>query len=111
MVHRYGNIIPYNHNRVILGSPIKQCDYINASWIKNEDAGSSGLPTFIAAQGPFIHTAHHFLQMLVENNVKVVVMLTKLNETGEGQENIFYFQLSCYNEQILLFTVKNSPQK
>jgi protein tyrosine phosphatase len=40
------------------------------------------MPTFIAAQGPLDHTVQHFLQMILENKVKIIVMLTKLREKG-----------------------------
>jgi|688.fasta_scaffold1539124_2 protein tyrosine phosphatase len=35
-------------------------------------------------QGPLPHTVPHFLQMIVENKVKIIVMLTKLKEKNEG---------------------------
>jgi protein tyrosine phosphatase len=41
------------------------------------------LPTFIAAQGPLPQSIPHFLQMIIENEVKAIVMLTKLKEKGE----------------------------
>jgi receptor-type tyrosine-protein phosphatase N len=64
--------------------PIKNCDYINASWIKNDDLVDK-LPTFIAAQGPLPHTIPHFLQMIIENKVKIIVMLTNLKEINSGK--------------------------
>jgi protein tyrosine phosphatase len=85
---RYRNIIPYDENRVILQNPIKGVDYINASWIKKEKPGLP-LPRFIAAQGPLPQTNPHFLQMIIENKVKIVVMLTKLSETEKGKS--FYY--------------------
>ena len=40
-LNRYGNILPYDRNRVVLkeneveaGGIIQNCDYINASWIR-----------------------------------------------------------------------------
>jgi protein tyrosine phosphatase len=48
--HRYGNIVPYNHNRVTLDHQVDGIDYVNASWIKNDDQ-TSQMPDFIAAQG------------------------------------------------------------
>jgi protein tyrosine phosphatase len=53
-------------------------NYINASWIKNPKINSQ--PTEIACQGPVPHTIVHFLQMLVEQNVDAIVMLTKCAE-------------------------------
>ena len=40
----------------------------------------------IAAQGPLPSTVIHFLQMIMENEVEIVVMLTKLQEeNSEGK--------------------------
>ncbi len=50
-------------------------DYVNASWIT-----TAGSRRFIAAQGPLLETVPHFLQMIQENQVPVVVALTKLTE-------------------------------
>ena len=79
---RYSNIIPYDKNRVILRTPISNCDYVNASWITH--SLSRGSRTFIAAQGPLKETVRHFLQMILENKIKCVVMLTKLKEKSKG---------------------------
>jgi len=69
---------------VILKNPIKKCDYINASWMTNS-APSNRVPKFIAAQGPMPHTIPHFLQMIIENKIRAIIMLTKLTEKGEGE--------------------------
>ena len=37
---------------------------------------------FIATQGPLEHTHHDFWKMIVENNVKIIIMLCKLKENG-----------------------------
>jgi len=47
---RYGNIVPYNHNRVTLDNELDGIDYVNASWIKNAVL-TPQMPNFIAAQG------------------------------------------------------------
>ena len=73
-------MIPYDNNRVILLNKINSVDYVNASWIKNVTM-TPNMPTFIAAQGPFSHTIPHFLEMVLENKVTAIVMLTKLKET------------------------------
>ena len=74
-MNRYGNILPYDATRVVLKEPINDCDYINASWIR----GYKNI-TYIATQGPLKHTCPHFWRMVVENNVQLIVMLTKLKE-------------------------------
>jgi len=80
---RHSNIVPYDHNRVVLKNPVSNCDYVNASWIKN-DKLKDQLPMFIAAQGPLPQTVPHFLQMIVENKVKMIVMMTHLKEIDSG---------------------------
>ena len=56
-------------------------DYINANWIR----GYKTLKDFIATQGPLPSTLGYFWQMVIDNNVKVIVMLTKLAENQEGK--------------------------
>ena len=81
---RYANILPYDYNRVKLES-FKTNDYINASWIK-----SAGQQSFIAAQGPLSHTVPQFWQMIAENNVTVIMTLTKLTEMDRNGKNLKY---------------------
>jgi protein tyrosine phosphatase len=73
---------------VKLNDPIDGCDYVNASWIRRDEAIEE-MPTFIAAQGPMEHTRPHFLQMIMENKIKVIVMLTPLVEnTKNGMRSV-----------------------
>ncbi len=75
-LNRYGNILPYDRRRVVLSRKVGgDCDYVNASWIRG-----FGGSRFIASQGPMEHTCPHFWQMVFENRVHLVVMLTKLKE-------------------------------
>ena len=78
---RYG-ILPYDDNRVILNVHIDDTDYINASWITGRRE--------IATQGPLPNTVVHFLQMICEQNVEAIVMLTKTIE--ETRQSSFYFE-------------------
>ena len=50
---------------------------------------SNQLPTFIAAQGPMKQTIPYFLQMIMENEIKTIVMLTKLQEKTKGPADYF----------------------
>ena len=84
---RYRNIIPYNQNRVKLQVPIDDVDYVNASWItgrKNTTSNPCHKIAFMACQGPTIHTSPHHWQMIYENNVDVIVMLTKFQEKKDN---------------------------
>ena len=70
-IFRDKTALPYDDNRVELKEPIEEdVDYINASWINGQ----------IAAQGPMQHTTPHFLQMLIEQKIQMVIMLTKTEE-------------------------------
>ena len=78
--------------------PIQGCDYVNASWVR----GINESCKFIAAQGPLNHTLQHFLQMILENDVQMVVMLTNLQETSaEGKICIRQIKGPCNNVQTL----------
>ena len=87
-------MVPYDHNIIKLNNPIRQCDYINASRISfpnnwNKSRSSSAKTTdsrdvsFIVSQGPLPNTCVHHLQMIFEQNIDAVVMLTKLEEPSE----------------------------
>ena len=88
-MNRNKEILPYDHNRIKLKNPIDGRDYINASLVLpsnySEPDRLSLLPklSFIAAQGPMEDTTSHFLQMIYEQKVDIVVMLTQLKE-NEG---------------------------
>ena len=87
---RYGNIWPYDGNRVKLRTHGDSDDYINASWINN-----GGTIKFIAAQGPLPTTVPEFLRMIAENKVTTIVGLTKLIEKDA---NGMHLSLSVYFE-------------
>ena len=77
-------MVPYVQNRVKLSHPIENSDYINASWITNENhtnfLGDKTSTVFIASQGPLIHTCPHHLQMIYRNQIDMIVTLTKSDE-------------------------------
>lgn len=79
----------FEYFRVKLLKPKNQCDYINANWLN----GFSRENEFIATQGPIPATIPHFWQMVVENNVKIIVMVTKLQESEKhgGSTSMAYF--------------------
>ncbi|XP_062509242.1 receptor-type tyrosine-protein phosphatase F-like isoform X2 [Corticium candelabrum] len=75
--NRYTNINSYDHSRVHL-SASSSGDYINANHV---DAYGKE-KAFIATQGPVPDSICDFWQMLWEQNSYVIVMLTKLEESG-----------------------------
>ena len=96
------DIIQYNKNRVKLQVPIDGDDYINASWITDgktiKDNPCPGI-AFIACQGPTVQTCPHHWQMIYENNVDVIVMLTKFFERKDG--------VNGYNGNVLYGIILN----
>lgn len=81
--NRYGDILPYDHSRVVLSTStnVSGSDFINASTITDHDPRN---PAYIATQGPLPHTVADFWQMVWEQGSVVIVMLTKLTESGEA---------------------------
>ncbi len=55
-------------------------DFISANWISGEVPGTER--AYIATQGPLQHTVEDFWRMIWEQGIKVIVMLSNLNENG-----------------------------
>jgi len=87
--NRYGNIVPLNSTRVKL-QPLKNekgliegSDYVNANHIK------IGERKYIATQAPLPNTIEAFYRMIWENNINVIVMLTKLVEAARLKADLY----------------------
>jgi protein tyrosine phosphatase len=81
--NRYGNIVPYDHTRVILEElpNVSGSDYINASYIN-----AYGRPMgYIACQGPNSATVEDFWRMIWQENVQTIVVVTNLEERGKSK--------------------------
>jgi len=81
LIHnRYKDIVPYDDNYIALKSPLFQdppeTNYVNASRIKFPGIEQA----FIASQAPQPESFAHFWQMVVEEEVEVIVMVTQLVE-------------------------------
>ena len=72
--HRENRIVPYDETRVHLASAALYKDYVNASWV------NTGKFRMISAQSPLPQSVEHFLQMVQENEVSVIVTLTREGE-------------------------------
>ena len=78
-------ILPFDHNRVKIKSPIDGCDYINATWLTNtsEDSTYDELIfttyqpykniNFIVGQDPIPATMQHHFRLIIENKIDLVV--------------------------------------
>ncbi|KAF8569963.1 hypothetical protein P879_01464 [Paragonimus westermani] len=93
-LNRYPDILPYDQTRVLLKVPTSNNPekYINASFVyKLQPCRNRLCPPeldrsctpFIASQAPIKNTIDDFWQMIWEQNVRIIVMLTKLNEDGK----------------------------
>ena len=89
-LNRYFNILPFDKNRVKLNPLLEQgdeksCDYINASFIKH-----SLVPRqYIMCQGPLEGTSEAFWKMVLQNKVKLIVMLGNFVENE--REKVFEY--------------------
>ncbi|XP_072033523.1 tyrosine-protein phosphatase non-receptor type 23-like [Amphiura filiformis] len=70
MKNRHSDIMPYDHNRVVLTNA--KNDYINASYIKDL---SSTTPQFIASQAPVTSSFNDFWLMVYEQQITIIASL------------------------------------
>ncbi|XP_012599897.2 tyrosine-protein phosphatase non-receptor type 7 isoform X3 [Microcebus murinus] len=79
---RYKTILPNPQSRVCLGRAQSQeeGDYINANYIRGHDGQEK---VYIATQGPMPNTVSDFWEMVWQEEVSVIVMLTQLREGKE----------------------------
>ncbi|KAM5238486.1 tyrosine-protein phosphatase non-receptor type 14 [Ctenodactylus gundi] len=89
---RVREVVPYEENRVEL-VPTKEnsTGYINASHIKVVVAGAEW--HYIATQGPLPHTCHDFWQMVWEQGVNVIAMVTAEEEGGRTKSHRYWPKL------------------
>ncbi|CAF94630.1 unnamed protein product, partial [Tetraodon nigroviridis] len=77
--NRFVNILPYDWCRVKLSkSSLSASDYINASYMPGYNSNRE----YIATQGPLPSTLNDFWQMVWEQRVKGIVMVTNCTEKG-----------------------------
>ncbi|XP_006558601.1 receptor-type tyrosine-protein phosphatase kappa [Apis mellifera] len=79
--NRYGNLIAYDENRVILEKlpDDPYSDYINATYIK----GYKKEKFYIATQGPKANTIIDFWRMIWQEESYIICMIAKLIEDGK----------------------------
>ena len=84
------SLVPYDDNFVALRSKafqgLSDTNYVNASRIKFNNLKQ----TFIACQAPLQGSFHHFWQMVIEEKVEVIVMVTQLVEGKRVKANKYW---------------------
>ncbi|MEE6480594.1 hypothetical protein FKM82_012616 [Ascaphus truei] len=105
--NRYKTILPNPVSRVCL-KPKNAKDalstYINANFIKGYRGAEK---SFIATQGPMINTVNDFWQMVWQEDVPVIVMITKLKEKNEKCVLYWPEKRGIYgNVEVLINSVK-----
>nr|XP_060610263.1 tyrosine-protein phosphatase non-receptor type 14 [Anolis sagrei ordinatus] len=90
--NRVREVVPYEENRVEL-VPTKENNtgYINASHIKVTVGGEEW--HYIATQGPLPQTCHDFWQMVWEEGVNVIAMVTAEEERGRTKSHRYWPKL------------------
>jgi protein-tyrosine phosphatase len=87
--NRYNNIWPYEHSRVkIQQVPEGSCDYINANHVK----AAWSHKRYIATQGPIPATFNDFWNVVWQQDVRVIVMLTAETESGQVKAHNYWSQ-------------------
>ncbi|KAF2425322.1 phosphotyrosine-specific Ptp2-like protein [Tothia fuscella] len=85
--NRYNNIWPFEHSRVkIEGISSGCCDYFNASHIQSEWSNKR----YIATQAPVVATFNDFWNVVWQQDVRVIVMLTAESEGGQQKAHNYW---------------------
>ncbi|XP_048252744.1 uncharacterized protein LOC125380980 isoform X2 [Haliotis rufescens] len=93
--NRFVALYSYDHSRVVLTEGAD--DYINANYIKGHDDN----PKYIAAQGPTPVTITDFWQMIWQENVTEIVMLTNLMMKNKKRCEQYWpaeYESDCYGD-------------
>ncbi|CAC5398797.1 PTPRK [Mytilus coruscus] len=100
--NRFLTTFPYDHSRVKLETYNNSTDYINANYIKSYSKDKA----YIATQGPKKITLSDFWQMIWQENVDRIIMVTKLVE-GEKKKCEQYWPESTHKLVLIgKFTIK-----
>ncbi|KAM4723323.1 tyrosine-protein phosphatase non-receptor type 21 isoform 2-T2 [Anableps anableps] len=97
--NRFLDVLPYDNSRVEL-VPTKENNtgYINASHIKVTIGGQKW--SYIAAQGPLSHTCADFWQMVWEEGVAIIAMVTAEEESGREKSCRYWPRLGSRHNTV-----------
>lgn len=97
-IDRYASCRPYYENRItLLDGTEMSASLINLTHLKRESHN------FIATQAPFRHNVSLFWQMVLENHVEQIVMVTELFESENPSRELAYpYWPQRENEKIIL---------
>ncbi|KAF2473040.1 tyrosine-protein phosphatase non-receptor type 6 [Lindgomyces ingoldianus] len=85
--NRYNSIWPYEHTRVKLeGVADGGCDYVNANYVQTARSNKR----YIATQGPLPATFNDFWNVVWQQDVRVIVMLTAEQEGGQVKAHNYW---------------------
>ncbi|XP_051854608.1 tyrosine-protein phosphatase non-receptor type 7 isoform X1 [Antechinus flavipes] len=107
---RYKTILPNPQSRVCLGRAQSQedGDYINANYIRGYDGREK---VYIATQGPMRNTVSDFWEMVWQEEVPLIIMLTQLQEGKEKCVHYWPTEEESYGPfQIRVQDVKERPE-
>ena len=99
MINVNKSVLPYDQNRVKLQTLINGMDYINASWIQKvkEDSAYDDLYDFMPSSGmniiltqdPTSDTMPHYLQMILEQRIDIIVHIGSERNVPKWRKNRF----------------------
>ncbi|PWA16303.1 hypothetical protein CCH79_00004741 [Gambusia affinis] len=97
--NRFADVLPYDSSRVEL-VPTKENNtgYINASHVKVTIGGQTW--SYIAAQGPLSHTCADFWQMVWEEDVSIIAMVTAEEESGREKSCRYWPRLGSRHNTV-----------
>ena len=109
--NRYNNIWPFEHSRVKLeGVTRNGCDYFNANYVK----ASLSHKRYISTQAPIPATFNDFWNVVWQQDVRVIVMLTAEQEGAQVKAHNYWNQRQYGSLQLEFLSEKKaslSPAK
>lgn len=103
--NRYNNIWPFEHSRVKLeGVTRNDCDYFNANYVK----ASLSHKRYISTQAPIPATFNDFWNVVWQQDVRVIVMLTAEQEGAQVKAHNYWDQRQYGSLQLEFLSEKKA---